>query len=230
MLVALLLPAVQNVRRSGIKTQCLNNVKQLSLALLSHESSKGQFPGYAQFVKRGNRAYATLGPQDPEGFYTVATKEASAPADFINIDPISWAAILLPRVERQDIWDQLVDDTATNLLIRPVEVFICPADNDVTSRPNIAGLTYIVNTGIWDWNRNHEFLGDTTYNGVFLNNAGFQRVGKKPLSTRLSSIKDGAATTLMLSENIHKDYDPVPSSATFTWLSSSITPEHIASE
>lgn len=46
-LVSLLLPAVQAAREAARRTQCLNNVKQLSLACHSYESQFRVFPGYA---------------------------------------------------------------------------------------------------------------------------------------------------------------------------------------
>ena len=60
MLVALLLPAVQAVREQGRRTQCTNNLKQLGLAMISYDTSKGQLPGYLQFVKRGPREVASI--------------------------------------------------------------------------------------------------------------------------------------------------------------------------
>ena len=45
LLVALVVPAVMSARETARKTQCVNNLKQIGLALHNFEASRGAFPG-----------------------------------------------------------------------------------------------------------------------------------------------------------------------------------------
>ena len=79
-LVALLLPAVQQAREAARRIQCANNLKQIGLAALNYESTEGEFP--AGSTSRGT---------DINGPYFS-----------------TWSVDLLPFIEEQalhDIWD-----------------------------------------------------------------------------------------------------------------------------
>jgi prepilin-type N-terminal cleavage/methylation domain-containing protein/prepilin-type processing-associated H-X9-DG protein len=205
MLVALLVPAVQSARSTARKTQCLNNIRQSTMAIINYESGKQKFPGYVQPVLR------TKDPMDPAGKYYVAVGIGGlAGATYTNtaanaspaLSRVSWAAMVLPQLERQDLWDRIVDGKFKNESVRPVEIFTCPADTDLTALPDNAGLSYSANAGAWDWNQSGIFQtrpGDLKDNGVFMN----RTLGK--VETRLSGIRDGAGNTLLLTENIHKN-------------------------
>ena len=44
LLVSLLLPAVQSAREAARRTQCINNIRQIGIALINYESRQGEFP------------------------------------------------------------------------------------------------------------------------------------------------------------------------------------------
>jgi prepilin-type N-terminal cleavage/methylation domain-containing protein len=155
-LIGLLVPAVQAVRARMLQTQCLNDMRQLGLAMRNFASSKNDvLPGYVQPVLRSDsskpngRAYLVCLVGGPTGF-----TYGSTASDDANIDKprsrISWAARILPELDRQDIWDRLVD-AGTNAVggdsVRPIRLFICPADGEALSSPDSATLTYVANTG-----------------------------------------------------------------------------------
>ena len=81
-LIALLLPAVQAARESARRTQCMNNVKQIGLALLSYESRTGCFPPGTLNTNPSSSKYTTY-PRTP------------------------WTIHLFPYLEQQNIYDRI---------------------------------------------------------------------------------------------------------------------------
>src|SRR6185369_9428732 len=83
-LVALLLPAIQSAREAARRTQCLNNLKQLGIALQNYVSAEKHFPP-------GSVAKTYPGqPSHPQTFYR-------------------WSSLahLLPYMENQSVRDIL---------------------------------------------------------------------------------------------------------------------------
>ncbi|MEX2309186.1 MAG: DUF1559 domain-containing protein [Pirellulales bacterium] len=92
-LVALLLPAIQAAREAARRSQCVNNEKQIGIALLNYESSYKKFPP---------GRHGCDGAPEPaiRGCEEVATVERSAMSAFVKI---------LPFLEEQALYDQLTD-------------------------------------------------------------------------------------------------------------------------
>src|SRR3954453_24148468 len=94
-LVALLLPAIQAAREAARRSQCVNKMKQLSLAVLNYESARktlpyGNTPNYMSAWKTG----ACAG--NPEA--VVATSGLAHPTLF---------SYILPYIEEQAVYDQI---------------------------------------------------------------------------------------------------------------------------
>jgi prepilin-type N-terminal cleavage/methylation domain-containing protein/prepilin-type processing-associated H-X9-DG protein len=236
-LVALLLPAVQRARENARQVTCTNNLKQLGLGMTSYGASKQKWPGYSQLLRRDNNLWVGAFVNSNDNIEV----ENILNTDIDNAWDVSWATMLLPNIERGDIWEQLLDpavarnpppnvDQAGSLVVPRVETFICPSDSDIASNTTLPALSYVANTGAWDRDASGNFLGDETdevnqgdiaANGVFLNLAALQRENRQVPTIR-TEIPDGAGTTLMLSENRYKDYAPVDTPPTpppnFTWL------------
>jgi len=119
-LIGLLLPAVQKVREAAARSQCLNNLKQIGLALHSYESSNQAFtPGFVSTVTgtwsgNGNDAVAESGP----GW--------------------SFFALVLPYIEQDNLYRSVnqslpITDSA-NAAARStlVKIYRCPSDTGPT--------------------------------------------------------------------------------------------------
>lgn len=216
MLVALLVPAVQAVRNTARTTECSNNIRNLAVAAMGNDD----FPGYVQLVKRG-KLDTDFAMCTPNG-RAIATGGGNA----ANAWDVSWAAVLLPKLEQQALWDQIVTPPVVSgnpvvVELPRIGVLTCPSDQDMVSVAGLPGLSYVANTGAWDRAQNGQFLsgnnvGDTDDNGVFLNHAMYQRLGLRAPKMRISKVRDGAASTIMLSENVHRTYENTP----FTWFAS----------
>ena len=185
-LVAMLLPAVQAARESARRSQCISNLRQLSIGLLNYESANKSFPIGFQYAENVN------------------------PATSKDFGP-NWAVQLLPFVEQQSVFDQF--DFSANVSepeneparTTRLQVMLCPSDSlnvnplILGRRGNWARGNYAANAGNGPLLRNHPF-------GIY----GPDSPGWKDLLRRgvigpnvagtLKDITDGTSKSMLLGE------------------------------
>lgn len=156
MLVGLLIPAVISARENARRGVCINRLREIGLAIIHFDSVKGQLPGWQNDSPISGRA-----------------------------KPISWAVVLFPYLDRDDLWRKYRDGTAVDASTT-VEVFegiCCPSDQG--NLINQAPMSYVVN------------------NRLFLNRA------TTPPQTRTIESLQSAQRTVMVSERAYSSSYPV---------------------
>ncbi len=189
MLMALLLPAVNSAREQGRRAVCLNNMKQLSTAPRSYESTKKELPGYANF---GVNARVLTWP--------------------MMLFPY------IERTDVWQVWSDATTTNPKLMTSTPyMELMVCPSNPPVDQ--NSPWLAYVANCGKQDLvtpttvppattppiSATDVQKAERTANGVFFNRFTPIGVSNKNRFQRLvmslDHISDGSSNTLMLSEN-----------------------------
>jgi prepilin-type N-terminal cleavage/methylation domain-containing protein/prepilin-type processing-associated H-X9-DG protein len=194
-LVALLLPAIQAAREAARRSQCLNNLKQLSLAMLNYESSKKGLPPMALNWTAGDMT-ARYRANSFGGWY----------------DDHGWYIPLMPYIE-QGQFSTLVDPkfAFSHERNRPgrtamIPMHACPSDiglqrNEWGSNTWARVRTnYVINAGNTTYGQNTlgqvcpGFTGPPSF--CIFKGAPF--IPRK--DNKLATISDGTSNTLMMSE------------------------------
>ena len=93
-LIALLLPAVQSAREAARRAQCVNNLKQIGLALHNYEEAMGTFPpGYVSSI---DRTILDACDMDAENQHGVDLGTGWA-----------WGSMILPFLEQQPVYNSI---------------------------------------------------------------------------------------------------------------------------
>jgi prepilin-type N-terminal cleavage/methylation domain-containing protein len=200
-LVALLLPAIQAAREAARRSQCLNNITQLTKGMLNYESSYKGFPPMAH-AWTGAQCAELYDPPGPGG---------CAPGGWF--DGHGWYSLIAPFIE-ETAWASIIDykrsfswtPSATDLTAPHyrarttiLKIHECPSDigiqrNEWTNSYWARTRTnYVVNAGNNVYGQWDVQVGSDI---VRFGGAPF-RGGKK---TSVGKIADGLSNTLMVSE------------------------------
>ncbi|MGI9519693.1 MAG: DUF1559 domain-containing protein [Pirellulaceae bacterium] len=197
-LVGMLLPAVQQVRESARRAECLNNIRQVVLATHSYESSLRKLP--AGWVELFALPPNPVNPPEP---------------DLDN--RYGWSTLILPQIEagnlfktyevRDQYWfngipsgGTVIDDDAETV----IDLYTCPSDSMADINPNwpgmnLAKMNYGANAGILildplvEYNDNTGVVGSGELNdggGAYCCNS----------RVRFRDITDGLSNTIMFGE------------------------------
>ena len=195
--MSLLLPAVQAAREASRRISCTNNVRQLALACLSHESSTRRLPGSGL----EESSYAEL--------------------SLLNTgNKFSWLVRLLPYIEEQALYDQF--DFDNNILRQNVDLataqpppFLCPSDQASGRLLDLSNLPPMTDRQFAKGNYAAfatAFHLDSSWEG------SIDREGR-----RLREVKDGQSKTLILAEVRTRDHEEDPRGAwSLPWPGSSL--------
>ena len=130
-LIGLLLPAVQKVREAAARTTCVNQLKNISLAVGNFEGTFTKFPGMS--------TNATVGAQPSQDQYFGSL--------FTQI---------LPYIEQESLQKLIISQNSSTYLaaaaVSPIKILVCPSDTSVSNGvlPNTKGATsYVANTQVF---------------------------------------------------------------------------------
>jgi prepilin-type N-terminal cleavage/methylation domain-containing protein/prepilin-type processing-associated H-X9-DG protein len=211
-LIGLLLPAVQSAREAARRSACSNNLKQVGLGLVSHESARRAYPaGYSFFVDANGRA--------------------------LNERCWGWGTFILPYMEQSTMFDALqpmqrklhsvyvAAATAADkaLLQTKIPTYRCPSDstpdlNDLidpqTNAPvsfgsgnpfSLATSNYVASAGnlvdiVNSGTAYNAAQYDTDSGGMFFGFRDRKGGGQGPRGVRRKDVVDGFSKTVAIGE------------------------------
>ena len=186
-LVGMLFPAVQAVREAARRTSCVNNVRQIGIAIHNYESARQKLPpGWISNPVVGEPGWG-------------------------------WASFLLEEIEQGNVNSQIdysiaIDDPQHDFVRQtPLNIFLCPSDpeREIVDLHVIEEHEHIHRSLVASPQHEHGdefYVPRGNYSGVF----GTSEIYDDPTNgnglfyhqskTRFADIRDGLSNTLMVGE------------------------------
>jgi len=215
-LIGLLLPAVQKVREAAYRTECRNNLRQIGIAIINHETNARYYPtgGYRQ-ASNFSTPYTIPTASGSFIWSRLSINTSTSPVSFGaprtgKEQPWGWAYQIMPYIEMDNVYNIGTSSTAANdvgVLSFPSKNFTCPSRRLATISVVAAGNNGIGPAFVMDYAGNGGFTdttspGSSQRNGTFLPSieqfAANNYAQNQPL--RSSMIKDGTSNTIMVAE------------------------------
>jgi prepilin-type N-terminal cleavage/methylation domain-containing protein len=191
-LIGLLMPAVQKVREAANRISCMNNLKQIGLALHMYHDVNLEFPPGYRYVDPSGSSRAQRHHNRPP---PAAFGKPNAPG-------WGWAAYLLPFIEQDNLYKQidfnLPVESPSCLTIRTttMKIYTCPSDPEtgvfsVLTATNQELATAATNSYAACYGANGQIgINSAEGDGCFFRNS--------PI--RFADITDGTSNTLAIGE------------------------------
>jgi len=210
-LIALLLPAVQQAREAARRTQCRNNLHQIGLAVHNYIDSHGCLPSA---IVSASIDYTSCWASCASGGYdsTGAGQRTS------------WLAMILPYMDESALYNAInmsrtmIDNSTglanTTVMRAQLAQYMCPSDRKPGQLSgNKAYFNYAGVDGSWyNGHTNYGYTRWGVFNNVF-NNGREELTGAVPASGKrlegvltIARIRDGTSQTMMAGECIYGNY------------------------
>ena len=215
-LIALLLPAVQAAREAARRASCVNNLKQIGLALHNYEQALNVFPpGYVTSIDRTVLDACNMDAENQHGV-DLGTGWA-------------WGSMILPYLEQQPLYNSInfnlsvaykANDTCS---LTALSGYLCPSDPGPSVVPVFEDPPDPANPGSYNASHIVDTLSRGNYVGMYglgeicsqsgaldsPNNNGAGPLGQhagifyRNSATKIAAITDGTSNTIMVGERSH---------------------------
>jgi prepilin-type N-terminal cleavage/methylation domain-containing protein/prepilin-type processing-associated H-X9-DG protein len=194
-LVALLLPAIQASRESGRRTNCIDNMKQLALAVLSYDTNRASLPpAYTPNDTSAKPIGNCVGNKLPK------TTKPAPPSNKLKKHFL--LSFILPYIEEQKLYDSInfnADWDASPATSTDIKLFLCPSAD---TRRNVYATDYTVLTAINPQNYCRSIEGVGLASKPRSVEKLVSMLGDVALKT--ANVRDGLSNTFMLFESAGK--------------------------